>query len=561
MNSPSFNRLTRSVGQTKVGTAMTFRQSILECAVLVVLAFLALHIGWSVAAFDWVAAFSAGQRTGTQDILATVFFVVALALPVWLIRSNWRLVTALRERARAEARALDVSRRDPLTGLPNRRVYPDLVQDILTQPGGPPVGVFVLLIDLDRFKPINDMRGHEAGDMILTEVAARLRRLCGPFDTAIRLGGDEFAIVVAGQTADFDPTVPAMAALDALRDPFAWPDWSADLSASIGIARWAHGDTPADLLRKADQAMYRAKDNGRGCLAVYDEDLGDSLRHKAMLELDLRRAIDADQIIPYFQPVVEIETGRLLGFEALARWPHPTSGMIPPDQFVPVAEELGLIDRMSDQLFARCCIEMQGWDPTLRLSFNLSPVQLCQGVLAARIAAILRAHDIDGHRIEFEITETAVITDIDRAYTVILELRALGVEVSLDDFGTGTSSLAVLSRLPFNSIKIDRSFVIDIGRHPENAKIVCGVLALADSLGIDVTAEGIEQIAELDFLRQNGCGKGQGYLFSRPVPASEVADLIKSACDMARAPERATVPPVQSLHSPVALRNRGRANG
>lgn len=540
---------------------MTLRQSIIECAVLLAVAFLALHIGWSVAAFDWVAAFSAGQRTGTQDILATVFFIVALALPVWLVRSNWRLVTALRQQAKAEARAVDVSRHDPLTGLPNRRVYPELVQTILDHPDGPPVGLFVLLIDLDRFKPINDMRGHEAGDMILTEIATRLRHLCDAGLTAIRLGGDEFALVVAGHAADFDPTVPAQAALTAIRDPFVFPEWSADLDASIGIAQWTPGDTPADLLRKADQAMYRAKDNGRGQIAVYDDDLGDHLRHKAMLELDLRHAIDADEIIPYFQPVVEIESGRLLGFEALARWPHPTSGMIPPDQFVPVAEELGLIDRMSDQLFARCCIEMQGWDPSLRLSFNLSPVQLCEGVLAARIAALLRAHDIDGHRIEFEITETAVITDIDRAYKVILELRALGVEVSLDDFGTGTSSLAVLSRLPFNSIKIDRSFVMDIGRHPENAKIVCGVLALAESLGIDVTAEGIEQIDELDFLRRNGCGKGQGYFFSRPVPASEVADLIKSVRDLRAAPERPALPFDQPSVATVAFRHKGRATG
>ena len=481
--------------------------------------------------FEQFYIFSRAHEDWEVDEVLTGFAAASAMLPVFLVRRNWRLSLANITIASAKQQADHVALHDPLTGLHNRR-YLQLLTDKATQRGWADpqnCAMTVLLIDLDRFKPINDLRGHDAGDALLREVAKRLSALCSAHHHVIRLGGDEFAIL-SMLLIDIEANSRLARQIQtALGRPFVLDGWAATISCSIGIASWSEGMSASDLLRNADQAMYRAKSLGRGTYVHFDDELGAAVRDQASLEADFRLAVEAGQITPYFQPIHDIGTGALSGFEVLSRWQHPTRGFVPPDRFIPLAEDLGLIGRLSDMVLSEACAALASWDTALGLSFNLSPSQFGDLTLPARIFAILQNHGLDGSRLEIEITERAVVADFDKAHAIIAELCALGIRISMDDFGTGTSSLATLARLPFSKIKIDRSFIADIQIMPMNAKIVSGVLALAASLSLEVTAEGIETAAELDFLKLHNCTLGQGYLFSRPVPAAEIVALLAAA--------------------------------
>lgn len=454
--------------------------------------------------------------------------VAAAMLPMFLWRWNRKLSRANEVIISANERATHIALHDPLTGLHNRRYFQILTEDAAKQGWADPdaCAMSVLLIDLDRFKPINDLRGHEAGDALLREVANRLREVCADQHHVIRLGGDEFAVLTKKSGGPEANSRLARRLQTALCRPFQVADWTAALSCSIGIATWTEGMSASDLLRNADQAMYRAKALGRGTYVHFDDELGAAVREQAGLEADFRKAVQDRQIIPYFQPIYDIETNTLSGFEVLARWNHPLRGFVPPDRFIPLAEDLGLIDTLGDMVLSQACAALASWNTTLRISFNLSPSQFGDLTLPSRIYGILQQHGLDGTRLEIEITERAVVADMEKARHIIAELSALGISISMDDFGTGTSSLATLAQLPFNKIKIDRSFIANVQSNPMNAKIVSGVLALAASLSLDVTAEGIETDAELAFLKAQNCTLGQGYLFSRPCPAADIADLL-----------------------------------
>ncbi|WP_373356384.1 putative bifunctional diguanylate cyclase/phosphodiesterase [Pseudoroseicyclus sp. CXY001] len=461
------------------------------------------------------------------DELINIVFIAGLLAPAFLVRQNNQLRRALSRRAEAEAEASRIALHDPLTGLHNRRflnvAIAELGQDGWADPAR--TEMTVLLIDLDRFKPINDLRGHHAGDQLLRAVAERLQSLCGPHDELMRMGGDEFAILVSegdGRAA----ALMAQKVLNAISRPFDFGDWTAHISASIGLAQWQEGLTGAELLRNADQAMYKAKANGRDNIVHYDQELGEQLRETAQLQADLKEAVETEGIVPYFQPIYDIQTGDIRAFEVLARWRHARRGFVQPDHFIPLAEDLGLIDKLSESLLDKACAELLKWPTDAGLSFNISPTQFSNADLARRIGAILRRHDFPGSRLEIEITERAVLRDLNKARNVIAELAAMGVKIALDDFGTGTSSLSTLTQLPISRIKIDRSFVTDIAEASQNSKIVSGVLALAQSLSLDVTAEGIEHAEELEFLRQHHCDCGQGYFLCRPVPAADIARLL-----------------------------------
>lgn len=478
--------------------------------------------------FEQFYHFSRLHEDWEVDEVFTGLCAAAGMLPLFLARWNWRLKQANIAIERAKNQADHVALHDPLTGLHNRR-YLQLLTEKGAQKGWADpqhCAMSVLLIDLDRFKPINDLRGHDAGDALLREVAKRLVDGCAENQHAIRLGGDEFAILTATPANVQANSRLARRLQTALGQPFMLDNWTVSMSCSIGIATWSEGMTASDLLRNADQAMYRAKALGRGTYVHFDDELGAEVRDQASLEADFRQAVDAGLIHPYFQPIHDIESGALSGFEVLSRWQHPTRGFVPPDRFIPLAEDMGLIGKLSDMVLSEACAALASWDTDLGLSFNLSPSQFGDLTLPDRIFAILQSHGLSGSRLEIEITERAVVADFDKAHLVIKELCALGIRISMDDFGTGTSSLATLARLPFSKIKIDRSFIADIQSMPMNAKIVSGVLALAASLSLEVTAEGIETDAELDFLKLHNCTLGQGYLFSRPVPAADITRLL-----------------------------------
>ena len=510
---------------------------------VVILPLAALAAGWGVVEiglFERLHDMSRAHEHWQLDEVFSFMILASLVLPAVLLGRTRALLRAQHRTAEAQAEAQRIAVHDPLTGLPNRRLLQLHVERVEANArAGEESAMTVLLLDLDRFKPVNDLRGHAAGDLLLCEAARRLRRVAPQDALVARLGGDEFVLAVGGAEAADHGAGLARRIHAAMTEVFDFGDWSVSLSCSIGIADWAPGMSPSELLRHADQAMYRAKALGRGGHAHYDEALGETLRERAALEQDLRRAIaDGTAITPYFQPIYDITGRSLRAFEVLARWKDPQRGFVPPDRFIPMAEEIGLIDALSELVLDRACTALAAWPTELPISFNLSPRQFGDIRLPDRILSILERHGIPGSRLEIEITERAVLADLDVARSIIWDLAAAGVRISLDDFGTGMSSLAILTQLPIDSLKIDRSFIAGVDQLPHKGKIVIGVLALAESLGLKVTAEGIERNEELDFLTQRNCELGQGFLLGRPQPADGIAALLGEEAARTRTPER-----------------------
>jgi predicted signal transduction protein with EAL and GGDEF domain len=351
-----------------------------------------------------------------------------------------------------------------------------------------------------------------------------------PGGEVIRLGGDEFLLCLLAPTTIQDPLQMPRRVMSAVAEPVPAAG-RAIVGCSIGLATWTAGMSVETLLNRADQAMYAAKSNGRGTWFQYDDALGARMRDEAALESDLRDAVRDGVIEPWFQPIFDIANGRILAVESLARWNHPTRGQIPPDRFIAMADDLGLLPTLSRHLLIRSAHMLADIHPTLELAFNLSPSQLVSHDLLDMIRDVLAQTGLSPARLEIEVTEQAVIRNFDQALQTITGLQALGVRVALDDFGTGMSSLSVLSRLPLNAIKIDRSFVTSIGDNPQNRKIVQALLVMAQSMHIDVTAEGIETKTELSVLRDLKCRRGQGYLVSRPVPGPTLSRLLRDGAD------------------------------
>ncbi len=439
-------------------------------------------------------------------------------------------ITDISDFRRSEALVRYHAEHDALTGLPNRRVLAERMKE---GAGGGRAGTayIVLLVDLDRFKPVNDIYGHTAGDAVLCEIAARLKNVLGPQDTVARLGGDEFGIIgMAG--SDPEQQVDQASALageimSAIQRPVDLGDHTVDVGASIGIALCpADGIDPGTLLRCADIAMYQAKRDGRGKWRFFEGGMDAQIRRQAQLESDLRRAVVEESIRPYYQPLVSLADGGLVGFEILARWHHPERGFVAPDEFIPVAERLGLISAITFSLLRRACRDALTWPPELTLSLNLSATQIGDHLLPMKILAILSEAGFPPNRLEIEITESALITEIAAAKSMLTSFQSIGIKISLDDFGTGYSSMNHLRELKFDKIKIDKSFILSMGTDPESAKIVSAILGLTRSLGLPTTAEGIEDAGAMARMVEGGCEFGQGFYFSGAVPADEVAGLI-----------------------------------
>jgi diguanylate cyclase (GGDEF)-like protein len=434
-----------------------------------------------------------------------------------LMSANETLSAEISEREAAEARAQSLARHDPLTGLANRRHFLEELERRLGLVGGEETAFALMFVDLDRFKPINDVHGHAIGDQLLQVIATRLTSCIRDDSFAARLGGDEFAVLLEGPSGREAVAAAARRILHELSAPILVNGLKLTVGASIGIALCPEdGDDAADLLQRGDAAMLRAKED-RGAYKFFDSSIDEELKSKAALETELRSAIPNGDIIPFFQPVVRVDTGELAGYEVLARWPHALRGMISPVDFIPVAEDAGLVDAMFWALLAQACRKALDAPGEFMLAVNISPSQVRDQWFPEKVLRTLRETGFPPQRLEIEVTESAMIGDVARAKSSLMSLKNQGVRVALDDFGTGYSSLFLLRELPIDKLKIDRSFVARITTDRENATIVGALVGLGKALGLQVTAEGVEDEATAEALRAMGCEFAQGYLYGAAV--------------------------------------------
>jgi len=435
----------------------------------------------------------------------------------------------------AETQLQHIAYHDHLTGLSNRaRFRNSLASAIERCRANPQHGFAVMYLDFDRFKLINDTLGHSAGDQFLMVVAQRIVRQVRPSDIVGRLGGDEFAILIEHSGGEDMALALAERLQQALREPFHIDGTEVNSSASIGITFSSVGyQTPDEVLRDADIAMYRAKASGRARHALFDTALRSQLSDQVRLEADLRQAIEHDQITLAFQPIFDLGSGRIVSFEALARWTHAERGAVPPQRFIAVAEESGLIGKLTERILSLACLQLTRWQAStgnsqLRMQVNLSGIDLCHSGLATHVANLLRANGIEASQLTLEITESKLMTQLERALETLTRLRDIGVGISVDDFGTGYSSLSYLSTLPISSLKVDRSFVNHMMNASQDGEIVRAIISLGTALGKTVIAEGIETSAQLAQLRARGCRFGQGYFLAAPMSADEALLLLHS---------------------------------
>jgi diguanylate cyclase (GGDEF)-like protein/PAS domain S-box-containing protein len=437
----------------------------------------------------------------------------------------------------AEQQLLYDAFHDGLTGLPNRALFLDRLGVAIAAGRRNNTHTFaVLFLDLDRFKNINDSLGHATGDAVLIETAKRLERVIRRGDTVARLGGDEFAILINDIDELSDAIHMAKRAQDALADPYRMDDQKIYVTVSIGVALPESCErTPEALLRDADIAMYRAKAAGRAQYQVFDEDMHRSAVHLLTLETQLRRALENNEFVLHYQPIVSLAIGRIVGFEALVRWSHPERGLVPPTHFIAIAEETGLIVPLGWWVLREACLKGRQWqyrfpnDPPLFMSVNVSGKMFAQDDASEQVLAILHDTGLPASSLRLEVTESMLMEHSEDALAMFDKLRRLGVKLSIDDFGTGYSSLSYLQRFRYDSLKIDRSFIARIGQTNESRTIVETILGLASSLGIGVIAEGIETADQVDQLRGMHCPHGQGFWFAHPVDAQAATDLLASS--------------------------------
>jgi diguanylate cyclase (GGDEF)-like protein len=462
-----------------------------------------------------------------MDDLIFVFFVLSAGLMIYGFRRYQDLSHEIKARTAAELEARNLARHDPLTGLPNRRFFEEKLEECLRDASAAHQ-VAVLMLDLDGFKTVNDTYGHAAGDKALTEFSRRVSKVLRPGTFLARIGGDEFSIIKPKIDSLDDPTNLARRIAAAVAEPFVIDGVTAEFGVGIGVAVAPNdGTDPEELVRRADRALYRAKTTGRSCVCFYETEMDARVGRRMQIERELRSAIAADAIVPHYHPLVSLDGGnRIVGFEVLARWKSENLGYIGPDAFIPIAEEIGLIAPLSRQLLRRACLDAKAWPSTLILAFNISPVQLRDPAVGLHILSILAETGFSPRRLEIEITETALVENIAVAQTVIDELRAAGIRIALDDFGTGYSTLSQLLSFRLDKIKIDRSFVSRLNESNDCQVIVRAILGLANGFGLTTTAEGIEDAVQLAYLKANGCTEGQGYLFSKAVPAADVPALL-----------------------------------
>jgi diguanylate cyclase (GGDEF)-like protein len=479
------------------------------------------------------------QKAETLE-LDEILLVCAVLLG-GLIWSYGRLRRERRETARrgaAEREIRTLAFHDPLTGLPNRRQFGEALKAAAAAPPRAGGGHGVIMLDLNAFKRINDVFGHGIGDEVLILVGGRLSRAVRDGDLVARLGGDEFAILATQLSGPEAATSLALRIIDELQAPITVNGREHAVGAAIGIALTPQdGTEPAELMRKADIALYRAKGQGRSAMRFFESEMDASVRERDHIERELRRALAEGEIEPHYQPLVDLKSGRVREFEALARWTHPQLGSISPTRFIPIAEDCGLIAPLTDALLTRACTDAAAWPSDILLAFNISPVLLHDPGFSLRLMAVLGRTGFPPQRLELEITESALVRDLDAAQTVLGALRDAGVRIALDDFGTGYSSLYHLRNFKLDKIKIDRSFIDTMTTDNDSAAIVRALVGLGAGLGLDVTAEGVETEEQRQLLSGQGCSQAQGFLYSEAVDAASAFALIAQSRDPVRSPQ------------------------
>ena len=435
------------------------------------------------------------------------------------------------ERKQSEQRIMEMATHDALTGLPNRNLLRDRIAQALAHDRRSQKQAAVLFIDLDHFKIINDSLGHDMGDLLLQDVAARLGAIVRSEDTVARRGGDEFIVLLPDMAGAQDAGVVAQKILDGLIQPFLINGKELHIGGSIGITLFpSDGEDVETLLKNSDIAMYHAKENGRNNYQFFAPEMNRRATERHTLGIDLRHALERNELLLHFQPIVDMPGGKLTSMEVLLRWQHPQLGLISPARFIPLAEENGLIVPIGEWVLQQSCLQRMAWRnqgyDIPKLAINLSIRQFRHKTLVADIARILAETGMEGNSLTLEITESMLVENVEETIRTLQQLNALGLEISIDDFGTGYSSLSYLKRYPINTLKIDRSFVRDIATDPNDAAIIAAIIVMARNLKMQVIAEGVETEEQLAFLLQQGCNRFQGFYFSEPLPASEIENRL-----------------------------------
>jgi diguanylate cyclase (GGDEF)-like protein len=478
---------------------------------------------------QFVEALSEASRSAYLWLRVILF----AATPVLLILGTVLSLRILQQRKRADDRVHHIAFHDDLTSLPNRLMLAQRLDQALSRHRRASMKLAILYMNLDRFKVINDSLGHEAGDVLLRQVADRLRSQSREGDTLARVGGDEFVVVMENCWNAADISACAQRLVEQLSAPYLLDQKDCHVTLSIGISIFpADGSDSQSLLKAADVAMYRAKEMGRNNYQYYLPSMNVHTLERLELESDLRRALERGEFFLHYQPKVEIASGLITGVEALLRWKHPTRGLVPPLDFIPLAEETGLIVPIGEWVLATACARTNIWQgrglPKLSVAVNLSARQFGDSMLLEKLTRIIRASGLNPAHLELEITESVVMANGECAVAVLDKLKSIGVQIAIDDFGTGYSSLAYLKRFPIDTLKVDRSFIRDIPTDSGDMKITRAIIAMAHGLRLKVVAEGVETAEQLQFLRSQSCDAVQGYFLYRPLREDEVADALKA---------------------------------
>ena len=484
---------------------------------------------------DGDGAGGTGTEKAAPDRLAAIL-IAGLALATVLFAAiAFYFHRTTKDLAQTEALSKSLLGRDPLSGLANRLLLNERLDRELARIAAGGTGIAVMFIDLDRFKDVNDTYGHQAGDELIRLVADRILGALSPEDMLARLGGDEFAVIRANVLSLEQAEALARSVLEILTKPFTLSETQVTIGASIGVALAPeHARNREGLMKLADAALYQAKAEGRNRARFFQSHMDEAVRMRKVVEEELRLAIEQDQLVLHYQPLVSADGQRIVGLEALVRWPHPTRGMISPADFIPIAEERGLVIPLGDWVLRRACRDGCRW-PGLRIAVNVSAIQFRHRDFVGNVTAALKDTGFEASRLELELTEGVVVADADAAEEAMVELRALGIHLALDDFGTGYSSLIYLRRFAFDKIKIDRSFLESMEVTGESAILVHSIVHLGRALGLVVTAEGVETAEQHRFLQALGCHQLQGFLFSRPVPADNIDRMLAAEVERASA--------------------------
>jgi len=506
--------------------ATWLRRDVRDGAVLLAIAGIAYALAHFFDLPQRIFAWSLAHRHWEMDDLLFIGMVLSVAAPAYGIRRYRDISREMRGRLRAEREARMLSGRDYLTGLPNERFFVErLDESLVAMSDGDRAATLVVVID--GFKRVFELHGHVVVDKMVIAFAGRTAELLREGVMLARTGGDAFAIAIPKIDSLDEPAGLARRIVVAMSQAFSINDTTVNVGVRIGIAIAPDdGMTSTTLIQRAERALYRAKNDNQSSIRFFESEMDAHVDRRILVEGRLRKAVECDAIVPYYQPLVSLDDDMIVGFEALARWTDDMLGDVPPDMFIPLAEEIGLIGVLGDQLFRRACADTRDWPGDLSMAFNISAVQLRDPGLAPRILAVLEEHGLSPPRLEIEITESALVDHVDDARFAMEHLRGHGVHIVIDDFGTGYATLAQLMSFPLDKIKIDRRFVTNIVNDHDSLVVVRAIVGLANGFGLVSIAEGIEDAEQLSCLKRNGCAQGQGYWFGQAVPAADIASLL-----------------------------------